>query len=88
MYVLITVDSTCTCVQVKLFVAELEKGLAAPGQTIKGLPSYVTRLPNGHEQGTFLALDLGGTNLRVCEVVLEGNGKFRMYQSLDDYDNP
>jgi hexokinase len=25
-------------------------------------------LPTGEETGTFLALDMGGTNLRVCEV--------------------
>ena len=65
---------------VKHFMAELQKGLKTPGQTIKALPSYVTRLPTGQETGTFLALDLGGTNLRVCEVVLEGHGKFRMRQ--------
>lgn len=29
---------------------------------------------------TFLALDLGGTNLRVCEVKLEGNHKFSQKQ--------
>lgn len=29
---------------------------------------------------TFLALDLGGTNLRVCEVTLEGNHKFTLRQ--------
>ena len=65
---------------VKHFVVELERGLEEPGRTIKALPSYVTRLPNGNERGTYLALDLGGTNLRVCEVVLEGRGKFRMRQ--------
>ena len=37
-------------------------------------------MPTGQETGTFLALDLGGTNLRVCEVVLEGHGKFRVRQ--------
>lgn len=65
---------------VKHFICELNKGLAAPGQTIAALPSYVTRRPNGLEVGTYLALDLGGTNLRICEVTLEGHGKFRMRQ--------
>lgn len=51
-----------------------------PDQTLRALPSYVTRLPKGNETGQFLALDLGGTNLRVCEVTLEGHGKFRMRQ--------
>lgn len=29
---------------------------------------------------TFLALDLGGTNLRVCEVKLNSDNKFEMKQ--------
>ena len=65
---------------VKHFRAELQRGLSSPGQTLKALPSFVTRRPTGKETGTFLALDLGGTNLRICEVVLKGNGKFRMRQ--------
>ena len=40
----------------------------------------MTRRPTGDETGTVLALDLGGTNLRVCEVVLDGQGKHRMRQ--------
>ncbi len=32
------------------------------------------------DTSTFLALDLGGTNLRVCEVRLLGNHKFEMKQ--------
>jgi hexokinase len=27
--------------------------------------TYVPELPNGREEGTYLALDLGGTNFRV-----------------------
>lgn len=38
--------------------------------------------PDGHETGTFLALDMGGTNLRVCEIVLlEEKGEFDIIQS-------
>ena len=38
--------------------------------------------PDGHEQGTFLALDMGGTNLRVCEIELtEEKGEFEIIQS-------
>lgn len=33
--------------------------------TVKMLPSFVTHLPDGHETGTFIGLDLGGTNFRV-----------------------
>ncbi|KAI3659941.1 hypothetical protein MP638_004968 [Amoeboaphelidium occidentale] len=63
------------------FMAELVKGLSLPNQTIKALPSFVTRTPTGSETGSFLALDLGGTNLRVCEVYLEGRGKVSIKQS-------
>ena len=38
--------------------------------------------PNGYETGTFLALDMGGTNLRVCEIILlEEKGEFDIIQS-------
>jgi len=43
-------------------------------------PTFVTGVPNGSETGTFLALDLGGTNLRVCEVVLNGDKTFSLRQ--------
>jgi len=38
--------------------------------------------PTGNETGSYLAIDMGGTNLRVCEVRLsEEKGKFDMVQS-------
>ena len=38
--------------------------------------------PDGNETGTFLALDMGGTNLRVCEIILpEEKGEFDIIQS-------
>jgi hexokinase len=39
------------------------------------IPSYICRLPTGMETGIYLALDLGGTNLRVAAVTLIGDGK-------------
>src|ERR1051325_4862134 len=39
------------------------------------IPSYVCRLPTGMETGTYLALDFGGTHLRVAAVTLLGDGK-------------
>ena len=36
------------------------------------LATPVTKLPSGHERGEFLAIDLGGTNLRVAFVSLLG----------------
>lgn len=44
------------------------------------IPSYIQSIPKGDETGTFLALDLGGTNLRVCEVQLLGDSKWTMKQ--------
>jgi hexokinase len=38
--------------------------------------------PDGNETGKYLALDMGGTNLRVCEVTLtEEKGEFEIIQS-------
>merc|ERR1712226_1831704 len=43
------------------------------------LPTYVNHLPDGREEGTFIALDLGGTNFRVLLIHIEkpamGDGK-------------
>ena len=45
-------------------------------------PTWVMGYPTGHEEGTFLALDMGGTNLRVCEIILpEEKGEFEIIQS-------
>jgi len=65
---------------VKHFVGELQKGLDHEGATVAMLPSYVTNRPTGKETGSYLALDLGGTNFRVCEVYLEGQSSVRLRQ--------
>ena len=45
-------------------------------------PTWVMDFPDGYETGTFLALDMGGTNLRVCEIILpEEKGEFDIIQS-------
>lgn len=44
-------------------------------------PTWVFGCPTGKEIGDFLALDLGGTNLRVCLVSLLGGGKFEITQT-------
>jgi hexokinase len=52
------------------------------------IPSYVSHRPTGKETGSYLALDLGGTNFRVCEVYLEGDSKVRLTQkkfTIPDY---
>lgn len=44
--------------------------------------TWVLGFPTGDEQGTFLALDMGGTNLRVCEIQLsQEKGEFDITQS-------
>lgn len=45
-------------------------------------PTWCMSFPTGYETGKFLALDMGGTNLRVCEVDLpEDKGEFDIIQS-------
>jgi len=45
-------------------------------------PTWVMGFPTGHETGTFLALDMGGTNLRVCQVTLtDQQSEFDIIQS-------
>lgn len=64
------------------FVNELAAGLEKDGQNIPMNPTWVMSFPDGDEQGTFLALDMGGTNLRVCEITLtEEKGEFDIIQS-------
>lgn len=45
------------------------------------IPTFVFGWPTGKEQGDYLAVDLGGTNLRVCLVTLLTDGKFEITQS-------
>ncbi|KAL5614377.1 uncharacterized protein BROUX77_000214 [Berkeleyomyces rouxiae] len=64
------------------FVNELAKGLSVQGGSIPMNPTWVMNMPTGHETGTFLALDMGGTNLRVCQITLtEQKSEFDIIQS-------
>lgn len=45
----------------------------AKSSTEHFLPTPVTRLPTGSEEGQFLAIDVGGTNLRVGVIELLGD---------------
>lgn len=60
----------------KAFLDEFALGLANYGKAMAMIPTFVTGVPDGSETGTFLALDLGGTNLRVCQVTLRGDKTF------------
>ncbi|WVQ77448.1 hypothetical protein IAR50_007134 [Cryptococcus sp. DSM 104548] len=59
----------------------LERGLQKIDQVVPMIPTYVFGWPTGEEVGDYLALDLGGTNLRVCLVTLQGHGKFEVTQT-------
>ncbi|KAJ5612734.1 Hexokinase [Penicillium lagena] len=62
-------------------VQELEKGLTVEGGSIPMIVSWIMAYPTGHERGRILTLDMGGTNLRVCDVCLaEGKGEFEQTQ--------
>ncbi|KAI8897028.1 hypothetical protein BC833DRAFT_540698 [Globomyces pollinis-pini] len=82
-----TLDTQLTVPSSKLqkivlhMVSEFKKGLQSDGEQIAMLPSYVVNRPTGNETGVYLALDLGGTNFRVCRVNLEGYGNIRMSQA-------
>lgn len=65
---------------VQHFLVEFQKGLESDASSLSMLPSYVTQLPTGREVGKYLALDLGGTNFRVCEVFLESQPQVRIRQ--------
>ncbi|KAJ7087206.1 hypothetical protein B0H15DRAFT_931230 [Mycena belliarum] len=62
------------------FLNEFQVGLKEYNHPMAMIPTFVTGVPDGTETGTFLALDLGGTNLRVCEVVLKGDTTFTIRQ--------
>ncbi|KAL9846604.1 LOW QUALITY PROTEIN: hexokinase HKDC1-like [Geothlypis trichas] len=60
------------------FRAEMLKGLARdtnPTAAVKMLPSFVRSLPDGSEKGEFLAVDLGGSQLRAHQVKVFDDGK-------------
>lgn len=71
------------------FLAEMERGLAGRKSSLKMIPAFVDR-PSGDEKGSYLAIDLGGTNFRILEVELKGKRrigktsvmKFRLNRNL------
>ena len=63
------------------FVRVLGEGLEKEGQAVPMLPTFVFGWPTGEEKGDFLALDMGGTNLRTCLVKLNGDRTFELNQT-------
>ncbi|OWP07037.1 hypothetical protein B2J93_7771 [Marssonina coronariae] len=66
---------------VKEFIGELKEGLEKNGTTMAQIPTYVTAVPDGTEKGLYMAVDLGGTNFRVCSIQLNGDTTFNLIQS-------
>lgn len=63
------------------FEQTMVDGLAGNPSSLKMLPSYLHK-PSHQERGTFLALDFGGTNVRVLETELLGEGKFVVHNQV------
>ena len=59
------------------FQDETRRGLSGKPRSIAMHPSFVSR-PSGSERGRFLALDLGGTNVRATLVELGGERDIRV----------
>jgi hexokinase len=59
---------------ISAFHHAMGQGLAGRPSALRMLPSFLSR-PKGEERGRFLALDLGGTNVRVLEAALNGAGR-------------
>ncbi|KAJ0159487.1 Glucokinase [Colletotrichum tanaceti] len=66
---------------VKEFLGQMHDGLQKDGTSMSQIPTYVTGVPNGTEKGLYLAVDLGGTNFRVCSVQLNGDTTFNLTYS-------
>ena len=63
------------------FRQDMRLGLAgSPYSSLRMLPSYLG-LPTGEERGDYLALDFGGTNVRVFLYRLEGKGCYEILSS-------
>ncbi|XP_068708853.1 hexokinase-4-like [Montipora foliosa] len=71
---------------VNLMIDDFTKGLSADEEVRKQSPmkmllTYVRAIPDGSEQGDFLALDLGGTNFRLLLISLD-KGKVTMESEI------
>ncbi|KAI0968846.1 glucokinase [Xylaria arbuscula] len=63
---------------VREFLRQMNEGLQKDGTSLSQIPTYVTGVPNGTEKGLYMAVDLGGTNFRVCSVQLNGDTTFNL----------
>lgn len=66
----------------ELFLHDMKEGLQGRESSLAMLPSFLTK-PTGQETGSFLALDFGGTNVRVMLVELNGYGSYTILARQD-----
>lgn len=70
------------------FKQEMSKGLHEEISSLQMENTYIPELPNGTEEGKYLALDLGGTNFRVILLELANgailNEDFKFYHISDE----
>lgn len=59
------------------FRKDMEEGIAKRPSPLRMLPSYIGD-PSGREEGSTLAVDFGGTNVRIIKVSLDGSGGARI----------
>jgi hypothetical protein len=76
LYVKYTYSMDSRPLKLLLFLSTIDLGGVQPM-----IPTFVFGWPTGKETGDYLALDLGGTNLRVCLVTVSGEGKFELTQT-------
>ncbi|KAJ1675618.1 hypothetical protein EV182_000913 [Spiromyces aspiralis] len=60
---------------IETFRQRMREGLQADGLELKMIPAFIPHRPTGRESGSFFAIDLGGTNLRILRVTLKGNSQ-------------
>ncbi len=76
----IDIDGLC-----RVFIDEMEKGLSGEKSTLGMIPSYIgagSHIPAGK---SVIAIDAGGTNLRIAAVVFDesGNADVREFRSYE-----
>jgi hexokinase len=57
----------------KEFSRSMEEGLSGRPSCLKMLPSFISG-PTGEERGEVMAVDFGGTNVRILRASLDGSG--------------
>ncbi|MTI82666.1 MAG: hexokinase [Firmicutes bacterium] len=61
----------------KKFQRAMQAGREGKDSSLKMLPAFLAK-PIGNEKGVYLAVDLGGTNVRVMIIELKGNGNYKI----------